>query len=90
MSVGVTVHDVDPLSSAGANPLADLESVRKIANEKLRIRRLVQVRGAAAVSKGEGTPFPFGAGKVAQTLTSFLMFGHYLAGDVIAACAGLV
>ncbi|XP_040155482.1 uncharacterized protein LOC120895858 isoform X2 [Anopheles arabiensis] len=44
MSVGVTVHDVDPLSSAGANPLADLESVRKIANEKLRIRRLVQVR----------------------------------------------
>ncbi|EAL41343.4 AGAP003803-PA [Anopheles gambiae str. PEST] len=44
MSVGVTVHDVDPLSSAGANPLADLEAVRKIANEKLRIRRLVQVR----------------------------------------------
>ncbi|XP_053660899.1 uncharacterized protein LOC128709887 [Anopheles marshallii] len=42
MSVSVTVHDVDlPMVS---NPLADLESVRKIANEKLRIRRLVQVR----------------------------------------------
>uniref|UniRef100_A0A182JZZ8 Uncharacterized protein n=1 Tax=Anopheles christyi TaxID=43041 RepID=A0A182JZZ8_9DIPT len=40
----VTVHDVDPLSPIVSNPLADLESVRKIANEKLRIRRLVQVR----------------------------------------------
>uniref|UniRef100_A0A182P784 Uncharacterized protein n=1 Tax=Anopheles epiroticus TaxID=199890 RepID=A0A182P784_9DIPT len=44
MSVSVTVHDVDPLSPVVPNPLADLESVRKIANEKLRIRRLVQVR----------------------------------------------
>uniref|UniRef100_A0A3F2Z109 Uncharacterized protein n=1 Tax=Anopheles minimus TaxID=112268 RepID=A0A3F2Z109_9DIPT len=42
MSVSVTVHDVD--QPIVPNPLDDLESVRKIANEKLRIRRLVQVR----------------------------------------------
>uniref|UniRef100_A0A1Y9H2L5 Uncharacterized protein n=1 Tax=Anopheles dirus TaxID=7168 RepID=A0A1Y9H2L5_9DIPT len=41
MSVGVTVHDVD---LPPANPLDDLENVRKAANEKLRIRRLVEVR----------------------------------------------
>ncbi|XP_049281024.1 uncharacterized protein LOC125762685 [Anopheles funestus] len=42
MSVSVTVHDVElPMVPS---PLGDLESVRKIANEKLRIRRLVQVR----------------------------------------------
>uniref|UniRef100_A0A182XXD7 Uncharacterized protein n=1 Tax=Anopheles stephensi TaxID=30069 RepID=A0A182XXD7_ANOST len=45
MSVGVTVHDVVEIPSPMvSNPLADLENVRKIANEKLRIRRLVQVR----------------------------------------------
>uniref|UniRef100_A0A182MN26 Uncharacterized protein n=1 Tax=Anopheles culicifacies TaxID=139723 RepID=A0A182MN26_9DIPT len=42
MSVSVTVHDVD--QPMVPNPLADRESVRKIANEKLRIQRLVQVR----------------------------------------------
>uniref|UniRef100_A0A182QP15 Uncharacterized protein n=1 Tax=Anopheles farauti TaxID=69004 RepID=A0A182QP15_9DIPT len=41
MSVGVTVHEVD---LSPANPLVDLESARKNVNEKLRIRRLVEVR----------------------------------------------
>ncbi|XP_053669730.1 uncharacterized protein LOC128720109 [Anopheles nili] len=44
MSVSVTVHDIGPSSPIVANPLADLEHVRKTAHEKLRIRRLVQVR----------------------------------------------
>ncbi|XP_058055800.1 uncharacterized protein LOC131207206 [Anopheles bellator] len=47
MSVSVTVHEIrppSPIADALRNPLDDLETVRKAANEKLRIRRLVQVR----------------------------------------------
>ncbi|XP_050085226.1 uncharacterized protein LOC126571047 [Anopheles aquasalis] len=47
MSVGVTVHEIrppSPIADGVRNPLADLEMARKRANEKLRIRRLMQVR----------------------------------------------
>ncbi|XP_049532431.1 uncharacterized protein LOC125949463 [Anopheles darlingi] len=47
MSVGVTVHEIrppSPIADGIRNPLADLEMARKTANEKLRIRRLMQVR----------------------------------------------
>ncbi|XP_052863538.1 uncharacterized protein LOC128270173 [Anopheles cruzii] len=47
MSVSVTVHEIrppSPIADGLRNPLDDLETVRKAANEKLRIRRLVQVR----------------------------------------------
>ncbi|XP_035783447.1 uncharacterized protein LOC118461808 isoform X1 [Anopheles albimanus] len=47
MSVGVTVHEIrppSPIADGVRNPLADLEMARKAANEKLRIRRLMQVR----------------------------------------------
>ncbi|XP_058129778.1 uncharacterized protein LOC131284846 [Anopheles ziemanni] len=46
MSVSVTVHEIGPGPSpeVTTNPLSDFDAVRKDANEKLRIRRLVQVR----------------------------------------------
>ncbi|KFB35396.1 AGAP003803-PA-like protein [Anopheles sinensis] len=46
MSASVTVHEIGtgPSPEVVTNPLSDFDAVRKDANEKLRIRRLVQVR----------------------------------------------
>ncbi|XP_021705269.1 titin [Aedes aegypti] len=44
MSINITVHSSQAPSSSGGNPFANLESVRKAENDKLRKARLEQVR----------------------------------------------